>query len=82
MTLQHFNTLSQHKQHRQIIASGVYIADRFMDDYHALLFDINGFYTEVCFSKDADEVLWVKSFGSTDELQPYLKNIDIRGLFR
>lgn len=80
MTLQHFNTLTPHKQHEKLLSKGVYITDRTTEDYQALLFELNGFYVEVGFARQEDDVVHVKGFNSADELRPYLKNSRLKEL--
>ncbi len=77
MTLQHFTTLSKHKQYRNLIVNAVCVADRCTDDACVLLFQVKGFYVEVFFTKDGDEILSSRNFENTDDLQPYLEQIDI-----
>jgi len=49
MTLQHFNTLSQHKKHRKLLVNGVWLADRETEDSTVLLFQLDAFYVEIFF---------------------------------
>ena len=77
MTLQHFNTLSKHKQHRKLLVKGVWLADRHTEDTTVLLFQLDTFYVEIFFTKQGDEIVHSNSFESTDELDPYLEDIDL-----
>jgi hypothetical protein len=77
MTIQHFNALNQQHQQKTLLSSGVYIADRNTEDYQALLFELNGFFVEVTYNNQEDEILKVTSFESTDELEPYLEDIKL-----
>lgn len=77
MTLQHFNTLSQHIQHRKILLNGVCIAYRNTEESQALLFQLSSFYVEVFFNRDGDEVLYTRSFDNNEELDPYLESINL-----
>ena len=79
MTLQHFNTLSQHKQHRKLLTNGVWLADRHTEDATVLLFQLDTFYVEVFFTKQGDEIVQSNSFDTTDELDPYLDEIELPG---
>ena len=80
MTAQHFRTLNPRKQNRKLLAEGVCIADRKGEEVHALLFQVDNFYVEVFFHADADEVLFTRCFEDTDELEPYLQEIDVSGV--
>jgi len=51
MTLQHFNTLSQHKKHRKLLVNGVWLADRETEDSTVLLFQLDAFYVKIFFFK-------------------------------
>lgn len=77
MTLQHFKTLEPHKQNRKLIAEGACIAERKQEELQALLFQVDNFYVEVYFVPDGDEVLYIRCFENTEELEPYLQSIDV-----
>lgn len=77
MTTLHFNILSQHTEHRNLLMDSVYLGDRVTEDYCALLFEQNGNYVEVMFNLEIDEILDTRSFDSIDELQPYLSQISL-----
>jgi len=77
MTLQHFRALEPHKQNRKLIAEGVCIADRKREEVQALLFQVDNFYVEVFFLHGEDEVLFTRCFEDTEELEPYLQDIDV-----
>ena len=77
MTLQHFNTLSEHKQHRKLLVNGTWLAERHTEDSNVLLFQLDTFYVEVYFTKQGDEIVHSHSFETTDELDPYLQDIDL-----
>jgi hypothetical protein len=77
MTLQQFKALSQDRQYRNLLLNGVCITSRDTEDNCILLFQLNGFYVEIYFDKNCDEIIDSRSFKETDELYPYLKNIDI-----
>jgi hypothetical protein len=76
MTLQHFNSLNQNIQYRNLLLNGVCLTDRFIEDTCVLLFQLDHFYVEVFFDKHSDEILKSRSFESTDDLQPYLGKIN------
>jgi hypothetical protein len=75
MTFQHFNTLNKANQQKKLLSKGKYVADRTTEDCQALLFELNGFFVEVAYNKQEDEILYVNGFESTDELAPYLGDI-------
>ena len=75
MTIQDFNSMNKHHQQKKLLTKGKYIADRTTEDYQALLFELNGFFVEVTYNKQEDEVLHVNGFEDTEELAPYLGEI-------
>ena len=77
MTLQNFRALTQNKQNKKLLTEGVCIADRKTAEIQALLFQIEGFYVEVFFNEQGDEVLFSSSFEDVAELDPYLQGIDL-----
>jgi hypothetical protein len=80
MTLYHFKALGQDKQRKALLEKGAFIADRMTAGFCIYLFQIDKFYVEIFFIRESDEVVWIKSFESTDELEPYLNNINISSL--
>lgn len=81
MTLQYFRTLSESKQFRRLMTKGVCVGERVTADAQVLLFQLDHFYVEVTFNKFTDEPISARSFESTDELAPYLQNIDLTCVF-
>lgn len=77
MTLQNFRALTQNKQNKKLLTEGVCVADRRTEEVQALLFQIEGFYVEVFFNGEGDEVLFSRSFEDVAELDPYLQHIDL-----
>jgi hypothetical protein len=77
MTLQNFRALTQNKQNKKLLTEGVCIADRRTEEVQALLFQIDGFYVEVFFNGEGDEVLFSRNFEDVNELDPYLQDIDL-----
>lgn len=80
MTLKYFRKLSESQQYRRLLVDGTHIADRTGLRSMILLFQLEGYYIEVYFHHDTDELLGSRSFSGTDELQPYLQQIDLAGL--
>jgi hypothetical protein len=80
MNLQQFKTLSEEKQHRNLLLYGICVADKKTGNTHTLLFQLHSFYVEVFFNEDGDEVVDTRSFEDMDELEPYLEQIDLKGM--
>jgi hypothetical protein len=82
MTLQYFRKLSETNQFHRLLTEGVCVGERMTKATQVLLFQLERFYVEVEFCKDTDEAVGARSFESTDELTPYLEDIDISDLFQ
>lgn len=80
MTLQYFQKLSEQKQYRSLLVEGVCVAERHCEGMMVLLFQLHYFYTEVHFHSETNELIGSRSFDDTDELQPYLQQIDLGSL--
>lgn len=79
MTLQHFNTLPQQQQHKRLLSSGRYIADYKTESTDALLFQLNNFFVEVCFSCEGDDVLYTRQYENASKLGAYWQHINFSG---
>jgi len=80
MNLQQFKAMSEETQHRHLLLNGSCIADRKSGVSHVLLFQLHGFYVEVFFNEDGDEVVDTRSFEDLDQLEPYLTQINLNGI--
>ena len=80
MTLHQFNRLCEDKQRETLICNGVLLAKRSYAYYTIALFQVEGFYIEVWYTKKGLDIGLVRGFDSTDELQPYLNEISIAQL--
>lgn len=80
MTLKYFRKLSETKQFRRLLTKGVCVGERATTDEQMLLFQLDRFYVEVAFDKYTDEAISARSFETTDELAPYLSQIDLSGV--
>jgi len=81
MLFRHHTLLCQHKRFRYLLEQGVYLAERQTDAEEILLFQLPQSYVEVAFASEADTIIWIKCFTNTDELEPYLKTINITHAF-
>lgn len=80
MTLHQFNRLSEDKQRETLINDGILLAKRSYVQYNIALFQVEGFYIEVWYTKQGLDIGLVRGFSSTDELDPYLDEININEL--
>jgi hypothetical protein len=72
MTIQQFNTISRHKDHRNLLLNGAFIGYRITDECNILLFQLQNQYVEVFLNMETNQVLHARNFEGTDELAPYL----------
>lgn len=80
MTLYQFNQLDELEQLEAIWEHGIKIAVRVQDEYKLTLFQIDSFYVEVWHHLEHGVDKRYRSFSSTDQLAPYLDQLNINGL--
>ena len=80
MTLNQYNLMDQATQAHILSDYGVLLADRHDIGHVILLYQIDGFYVEVYYSRQSIKLVRFRSFSNTDELSPYLGRIDIEEL--
>ncbi len=78
MTLYEYKLLNERKQLDLLQAEGTYIGKRKEGELSVLLFQLEGFYVEIFYQKHRSHILKIWSFASTEPLEPYLNQIDIR----
>jgi len=76
MTLYQFNGLSENEQ-AEIVWSSSHIGERFDENHTILLYQIDGFYVEVFYHRDDNEIKRFRSFSSVNQLEPYLQRISL-----
>ena len=79
MTEDQFNKLSEDEQSDVISKKAVLISVRRTAEYRILLYQIESFYAEIFYHPTANAIK-IKSFSSTENLQPYLSQISLNGL--
>ncbi len=77
MHLYDFKTLDPITQLEIVIERGVLLLDRNEGNRGFLLYQVDNFYAEVMLELTCHEISGLKSFTSTDLLEPYLENINI-----
>ena len=75
MTLYQFNLLDEMEQ-AEAVWEGVHIAEREDEEHKILLYQIDSFYVEVFYHKEYNVIRRFRSFASTEQLEPYLKQMD------
>ncbi|MBD0333319.1 MAG: hypothetical protein ICV66_11755 [Chitinophagaceae bacterium] len=77
MTLDIFSSLNSKVQQEIVLAFGIFLFERKLTCFRAMLYQLGDFYVELFFYQTSNKVFWLKAFSSTDELQPYLEEIDL-----
>jgi hypothetical protein len=77
MLLQEFKYETKQTKKQLILDYGVYIANKVKDHYILLLYQLDSFYAEVYYDYEEEQVGYIRTFNSTEELKPYLQSIDI-----
>ena len=80
MTMYQFNCLDEVRQIELLWSAGVLIGARQEGFHKILLYQIDGFYVEVFYQYFQGKMVKIKSFSHTDQLDPYLKSINISSL--
>ena len=76
MTLYEFNDADEAEQ-LEAVWSGTHIAERLDDEHNILLYQVFSFYVEVYYHREYNIIRKFRSFSSTEQLQPYLEQIDV-----
>jgi hypothetical protein len=80
MTLFEFKLLAEDEQIEVIWESGHFVADRYEHDCSVLLYQVDSFYVEVFYVVWLNRFEILRSFTNTEQLSPYLDEIDISSL--
>jgi hypothetical protein len=76
-----FALLPQTAKMKEILVNGILIAERKDALYHYQLLQLGDFYAETQSHRHRDIVRISKAFRGVSDLDPYLANIDLSGLF-
>ena len=79
MTLYEFNALSEDEKAAVLWSKGDFVTERKENNFNILLYQVQSFYVEVFYSGNENKISRLRSFSSTEQLEPYLNNIDISG---
>lgn len=80
LSLSEFMDLPQELQFEVLHKHGVYVGKRKIDKQTVVLFQLHGFYVEVFYKQYRKVIDHLITSDSTDILQPYLDQINIRDL--
>ena len=75
-----FKSLPARRQQQLIVDKGVQLANRESKHFSIFLYALDGFYVELFFFKGSGEYASLKPFGEVEQLEPYLREIDVKGL--
>jgi hypothetical protein len=77
MNLYAFKALEEFEQFEILFDKGVLLLDRNDKSCSYLLYQVDGFYIEIKHELNHDAISGLRSFGSTDLLEPYLESMEI-----
>ena len=80
LSLTEFRDLPQELQFEALHKHGVYVGKRKVGKQTVVLFQLHGFYVEVYYKQYRKIIEHIVTSDSTDILQPYLDQINIRDL--
>ena len=81
MTLYQFSVLTENEKTAIVWNEGDFVGDRKENNLSILLYQLQSFYVEVFYFGKENKISRLRSFSSTDQLEPYLGKIDISELF-
>lgn len=77
MTLYQFSVLSEDEKTALVWNEGDFVADRWERNCYILLYQVFSFYVEIWYERDLNQIKKLRSFNSTNQLKPYLEEINI-----
>lgn len=80
MTIYQYSHLNESRQLDALEHMGVFIGEREGSFYHLHLYQIEGFYVELCYHTHFNTLININAFSNTDCLDPYLQQVDIEAL--
>ena len=81
MTLYQFNVLTENEKTAIVWSKGDFVIERKENNFSILLHQVQSFYVEVFYSGKENKIRRLRSFSSTEQLEPCLGKIDISELF-
>ncbi|MCW3074784.1 MAG: hypothetical protein JWP69_1853 [Flaviaesturariibacter sp.] len=82
MTLIYFKQLATDQKKTTVLRHGTFLSEKNYGLFRTMLYQVDGFYVEVYFTRFSKAAVWYRSFDSIKNLQPYLQQIDISSLFQ
>lgn len=81
MNLYQFNALDEMEQ-AEAVWSSPHIGDRQEDEHNILLYQVDSFYVEAWYHREHNVLVKFRSFASTDQLEPYARQINLASLLK
>ena len=81
MTLDKFNLLNEDEKSNVLWLKGSLVDIIRKDHITVLLYQLYGFYVELYYNYNKNQIERFRSFSSTDYLEPYLDKISLEGIF-
>jgi hypothetical protein len=80
MNEKEFTKLTDDQKYEVLLTEAIRIAERSFGLYKYYLYQLHSFYVESRYHTMQLDIHGLRAFSSTKTLEPYLKQIDIRGL--
>ena len=74
-TLYEFNVLSDNEKADIVWKHGKFLTNRVVEGNAINLYTLNDFYVEIWYDQSSNEIIKIRSFTSTNPLDPYLDDI-------
>ncbi len=82
MLLYEYKSMRRQVQIDILLEKGVHLCDRVEKGHFIFLYQIDYFYVEVWYSKKRKQVVNLIAFSDTQQLDPYMKSINISELLQ
>lgn len=79
MTPEQFNNLDEAEQ-AETVWDGVQIADRFEEEYHVILYQIDNLYVEVYYHQEHNFIRRLNAFTKLELLDIYIEKLNLEEL--
>lgn len=76
MTLYDFIALDDEAKANSVW-DGIHLENRFDGEFDVMLYDLGGFYVEVYYNSEINQIVRLRPFSKVSNVEPYLKTISI-----
>lgn len=77
ITLYEFNILPDNEKADTVWENGVFLLNRVVEGNAINLYSLNDFYVEIWYDQPNNKIIKIRSFKSTNPLDPYLDDISL-----